>query len=175
MGSKVVRRTLIRAVKYSKVARSTTVTSRVLPKEALLRTLGASLMYSTVGATVERLFLRVICKEARDTFSRSKLPVKTKLRSLKGKLHSRINAVCKALGGKPHCLRVASNCMAKVTLGRSSRVVKCRFMGFNGVVSFVGTKSRPTMTLRGTGKRCKHISSTIGVVSPEGRWKKLFR
>lgn len=39
----------MRAVNYSKVARSTTVTSRVLPNGALLRTLGASLIYSTVG------------------------------------------------------------------------------------------------------------------------------
>ncbi len=172
IGRNVVRRTLIRALNYSNVARSTTVTSRVLINGAVLRTLGASLIYSTVGATVHRLFLRVICNHARATFSRNNLPVNTNLRSLNGNLHSRINAAFTAGTGNPHCLRLTRNCVAGVTVSRGSTVVNCGFMRLNGVVRVVGGNMSTGRTLTGTDNRCNHISSTTHLVSPERRWKK---
>ncbi len=165
-------RTLIRAVNYSNVARSTTVTTRVLPNGALLRYLGASLIYSTVGITVHRLFLRVICNHARSTFSRSNLSVNTNLRSLNGNLHSRINAVCSAGIGNIHCLRVTRNCIAGVTLSRSNRISNCRFIGLNGVLRSVHRNTAPGRTCRGGVNRCNHFSGTTGCVSPHRRWRK---
>lgn len=170
MGSNIIMRTLIRAVNYSNVARSTTVTTRVLPNGALLRYLGASLIYSTVGITVHRLFLRLMCNEDRSTFSRSNLAINSNLRSLNGNLHSRMNAVFSARGGNIHCVRVTRNCIARVTLSGSSRIVNCRFVGINGVLRSVHRNVSTGRTLGGGAKDCNHCTRNIGFVSPHRRW-----
>ncbi len=86
-----------------------------------------------------------------------------------------MNALCNALTGNAHCLRVTSNCVAGVFLSGSRRIYNCRFMRVNGFVRTIGGNISTSRTLGSIANACNHAGprrKIIGSVSPHGRWWK---